>query len=325
MALLKRIVPLYVVKSVSTGNAAPEAHSVTGDIGEPSAACDNRVIVGTAKASEFPSPEEPEAAASPEEPEAGGLPDKDTFKPGVVESFLNNSGLLVISKSIPVSNKGIAGLSEAIAGSLPHAQSLMQAMRSANTTSERAFSLTLTGLSGIALCKIIMLAEMMKNCGIFTEYFCPDNKFIKAKMSSSPKVINFINGEWLEIYAQQLTLSVISDFAERRGMDWELYSNVTVENPSTHKHHEIDLLFSIGNVVFGSEQKSGLQFIQYDKYRLVGEFLRIIPDRFILVNSTLTDVNAADTVHYLYGYYVSSIIDYRETLIKMIENSSWIR
>ena len=85
--------------------------------------------------------------------------------------------------------------------------------------------------------------------------------------------------------------------------------------------HEIDLMFSIGEKVFAIEQKSGVNFFDYDRYCLLAEYLHLIPDRFMLVNSTLLDKDATKCITYFYRYYICNSADYVSTLSTMIDKA----
>ena len=80
-------------------------------------------------------------------------------------------------------------------------------------------------------------------------------------------------------------------------------------------------MFSIGEVVFGAEIKSGLNFCDYDCYRLTAEWMHLIPDRFLLLNSTLHDENAAKCISYFYEYLICGLSDYEKTMVQMLDKA----
>lgn len=80
-------------------------------------------------------------------------------------------------------------------------------------------------------------------------------------------------------------------------------------------------MFSIGDKVFAIEQKSGVNFFDYDRYRLLAEYLHLIPNRFMLVNSTLLDKDVTKCITYFYRYYICNSTDYISTLSAMIDKA----
>ena len=94
-------------------------------------------------------------------------------------------------------------------------------------------------------------------------------------------------------------------------MPYEVLCNVKVADKEGVQH-EIDLMFSIGEKVFAIEQKSGVNFFDYDRYRLLAEYL---------VNSTLLDKDATKCITYFYRYYICNSADYVSTLSAMIDKA----
>lgn len=240
---------------------------------------------------------------------------------GAIESFLKKSNLIITQKSSPEVIPGVAFLVNAIAQCIHEAQAFLTTLRSAILLPSHTFTHTFNNKDENSIQKIVYLANIMRDCGVFTNYYCDEHKFIKGKMSGSSRVIRFINGQWLELYCQQITQQVVSEYAEKYSLPCEIYANMKIKDTFGGQSHEIDMMFSIGDKVFGTEQKSGLQFIDYDKYREVGEWLGIIPDRFILINSTLKDSNTAECIKYFYQYYISRIDNYKAMLMEMITSA----
>jgi hypothetical protein len=143
---------------------------------------------------------------------------------------------------------------------------------------------------------------------------------VSGTMSSAARVKNFISGIWLELYSQQRATEILKKLAEKDGLPYEVFCNVKVED-STGTKHEIDLMVSLGDNVFGIELKSGLTFCDYDHYRQVADWMGMIPDHFLLVNSTLTDENAVKCISYFYQYYICGISDYDAVFTKMIRQA----
>ena len=239
----------------------------------------------------------------------------------VIDAFMKDSGISIVEKNTPETSS-IMYLVNAIADSLPLAEEFLHELRKANCSQSGHFNYFLIKqIHDKEKCEaVIKLANTMKNCGVFSELqICP-NKNLSGTISTASRVRNFISGTWLEFYSQQKALNIVKEFAESKGLSYEIYCNLKVMSNAGTKH-EIDLMFSVGDVVFGAEMKSGLNFCDFDKYRLMAEWMHLIPDRFLLLNSALVDDNAAECVSYFYRYYICSVDTYEKTIITMLNKA----
>ena len=241
-----------------------------------------------------------------------------TASDSAINFFFGTAGISIQKSTVPeVFETSFLVLK--IAESLPEADKFLRCLRAATTTNDKNFSFSLRGNGEKECRKITDLANAMKICGVFSECNILSES-IFGKLSKAGKVREFINGIWLEQYCQMITFRIIKQYAEKHGLSWELLSNVTVRSADGEKH-ELDLIFSIGNKVYGAEQKSGSLFSDYDKYRRLGLWLGLVPEQFLLVNSCLGNENAADCIHYFYEYYVTNTSNYEKTLLTMISNT----
>lgn len=236
----------------------------------------------------------------------------------VIEAFLAETGIVVLEKHSP-EYENISFLVDSIAGSLPLAEDFLHSLRKAINTTDGKFEFRPLKLLSPQRNAINHVATVMKNCGVFNE-FLQNEGIIKGRISSSVRVRNFISGIWLELFSQQKAVPIIADYASKHQLPYEIYCNIKVED-AAGRQREIDLIFSIGDAVFGIEIKSGLNFCDYDKYRLTAEWLHLIPDRFLLMNSTLTDKNTIKCIEYFYRYYICSATDYENVLKSMIRKA----
>ncbi len=252
-------------------------------------------------------PEEP--AETPEEPAEAG---------SAIHRFLQKAGLVVVEEHVPKQIGGLDFLVQNLGKNIHLTHGFLKAMRTATCNTARGFCYDLNACNPQERDAIIKLADMFCTCGVYTEFTRMGTR-LHGKLSASPHVINFINGEWLELYCQGATAKTIKAFADDRGLPTEMLANVKIIDMEGNMH-EIDMLFSIGDMVFGTEQKTG-QTLDYDKYRRIGEWMGVVPDRFILLNSSITIPQAFDCLQYFYSYYVSNIPSYTNTLTKMIRNA----
>ncbi|MCR5143383.1 MAG: hypothetical protein K6C68_12835 [Ruminococcus sp.] len=261
---------------------------------------------------EISSPETEEQISEP-------MPQSDTTAGNsAITAFFNTREITIEKSSMPEACE-TAFLVMSIAESLPEADSFLHSLRSAHTSPDKSFCLNLKNKTEAERKKITELAGIMKMCGIFSESNILTES-IFGKLSKAGKVADFIIGRWLEQFCQIVTVNLVKNYAEKHGLEWEVMSNVTVCSREGELH-ELDLIFSIGDRVLGTEQKSGRQFADYDKYRTLGLWLGLVPEHFLLVNACLENEQAADCIHYFYEYYVCNTASYAKTLMKMINNS----
>ena len=250
-----------------------------------------------------PKKEKPVPIAVPKEGESSAI-----------KRFFSEANITITGKNTPTSGD-ILFLVNAIAESLPLAENYLHTLRK-SCTGDHHFSYPLKSAPPDERETVQKLAETMRACGVFSEIIIKSTS-ISGTLSRSSRVINFISGIWLELYSQQKALSVVRSFAEAKGLKYEFYCNLKAED-NTGIKHELDLMFSVGDKVFGAEIKSGVNFFDYDKYRITAEWMRLIPDRFILLNSTLVNYSEAKCISYFYQYYISNLASFEQTLKEML-------
>ncbi len=233
--------------------------------------------------------------------------------------FFETNGIFIKEKSIPSENP-IMYLVNAIAECLPLGEDFLHLLRKAICNKDGHFDYNLSKSEPEKRVAITKIANLMKNCGVFSQMII-NSWSISGNVSSASRVRNFLSGLWLELYSQQIAINVVKKYAEEHNLPYEVYSNLKVEDDHGVKH-EIDLMFSLGDdMVFGAEIKSGLNFCDYDRYRLTAEWMHLVPDRFLLFNSTLTDENATKCISYFYQYFICGISTYEYTLTKMLDKA----
>ena len=242
-----------------------------------------------------------------------------TESKSAITSFFEKNNIIITEKNVP-STDPIMYLVNAIAECLPLGEDFLHLLRKAICNKEGHFEYNLSKLDVSKRGAIIKIANTMKNCGVFSQMLI-NTWSISGNVSSAARVKNFLSGVWLELYSQQVAINVVRTYAEEHNLSYEIYSNLKVEDTQGVKH-EIDLMFSLGDdIVFGAEIKSGLNFCDYDRYRITAEWMHLIPDRFLLFNSTLTDENAAKCISYFYQYFICGISDFENTLIQMLNKA----
>jgi len=191
-------------------------------------------------------------------------------------------------------------------------------IRESLTKKSERLNYSLTQYSDSDKEKIAAFAEILGDYGITANVFYNREKAsISGKFSYAPRVINFINGDYLEIYARAVAEKVIKAAANAHCLDYEVYSNLIIEKDG--QKNELDLVFRVGNCIFWSEVKSG-KFSDFDHYRKLGDAIGLNPDRHILLSAEIEN-DKAEAVSWLYRFYVANIDTFRLRLNDMINNA----
>lgn len=165
---------------------------------------------------------------------------------------------------------------------------------------------------------IVGLAEKFGEYGIISNVFYNRNtNVINGMISSAPRIINFLNGDYLEFYGRAVAERVVKESAQKHGVDYEIYSNVIISKDA--EKHELDIVFRVGENVFWSEIKSG-KFSDFDNYRKLGILMGVNPDRHILLTAEKSD-EAAEVISWFYQFYVSNIENFKNKLEEMIDKA----
>ena len=239
----------------------------------------------------------------------------------VIDTYLSANDITVLEKHYPEMESGlneIGYLLDGIADHIAEAEDLIYTLRKAIAETNGKFTYNPNKLPEEQRESVHKVILLLKQCGIFSAVNIM-NKY-SGTVSTAARVRSFISGLWLELFSQKHGIEVISEKAGQLNLPYEILCNVKVED-ATGIRHEIDLIFSIGDKVFAIEQKSGVNFFDYDRYRQLAEYLHLIPDRFMLVNSTLLDKDVTKCIVYFYRYYICNSVGYTATLSAMIDKA----
>lgn len=228
------------------------------------------------------------------------VPDKSESAPTVnneklasaIDKHLAANCITVLEKHYPEIESElneIGYLLNGIADHIGEAEDLIHTLRKAIAENDGKFTYNPKKLPAEQRESVHKVMLLLKQCGIFSEVTMLNT--YSGMVSTATRVRSFISGLWLELFSQQHGIEIISEKAKQLNLPYEVLCNVKVADKEGIQH-EIDLMFSIGDKVFSIEQKSGVNFFDYDRYRLLAEYLHLIPDRFMLVNSTLLDKDA---------------------------------
>lgn len=146
---------------------------------------------------------------------------------------------------------------------------------------------------------------------------------ISGIVNPMPRATRFITGQWLEIYAACITQDIVNSFATEHQLPYSVLTNVELKK-NGKLAHEIDCCFSVGSSVFATEQKGG-NFNNYLHLHEIGKSLGIIPDHYLLLQTSLTDLEQMDLLQYFYQFYVcnlSTFSDKLRAMLKQVETDS---
>lgn len=165
---------------------------------------------------------------------------------------------------------------------------------------------------------LLGMIELFGEYGILFNLFHNRNAdVINGFLSSAPRVINFLNGDFLEFFGRIVAEDVVKAAAEKYDVDSEIYSNAIVSREI--ERHELDMVFRVGETVFWSEIKSG-NFSEFDTYRKLGIRMGVNPNKHILLSAEATE-EAAQGSAWFHQLYVSNIEQFRSKLAEMIDNA----
>ena len=213
--------------------------------------------------------------------------------------------------TIPVIDK----LSVFIAENFKNCYSFLKYLRGIIRNKNFKVEYNLNFLADIDLNKLLEFALKLSQYGIIADFY--HNKFTNifyGNVSSAPRVINFLNGFYLEIYAKQIVENVLSEYSARLNLEYELMHNVVINRSGVL--NELDLVFRLGDKIFWSEIKSG-KFSDFDHYRQIGLTLGLNPDRHILLAAEKNN-DDTDAISWFYQFYVANIENFEIKLKNML-------
>ncbi len=234
-----------------------------------------------------------------------------------IASYFSEKGFELF---LPDTNEVIApveSLAFTIAINYPQTKSFIRFIRDSITKKAFDFIYSLNSSSQAERSSIVALAEKLNEFGIISNLF--HNKSantIKGSISSAPLCINFINGDFMEMYAKCVTVGTLKKAAEKYSCDYEIYHNVEIVKDN--KKHELDIVFRVGEHIFWSEIKSSK--FDPDEYRKLGILMGVVPDRLILLAADKSN-DAVNAISYFYEYYCANINTFKNSLIEMIDNA----
>lgn len=240
-----------------------------------------------------------------------------TSKPVTISSYFKNKGVGLDIPNETLTVAPVESLAFTIAINYPQTKAFIRYLRESITRKRFEFSYVLTAHAPAERNAIISLAEKLNEYGLISNLFHnKTNNTLRGTISTSPRCTNFINGDFLEMYARCVTVGVIKKAAEKYGCDYELYHNVLIHKDA--EKHELDIVFRLGDEVFWSEIKSGK--FNPDEYRKLGLFMSFVPDKLIMLAAEKSN-EAAEAITYFYEYYCANINTFKSTLTNMINKA----
>lgn len=235
-----------------------------------------------------------------------------------VKKYFASKGFdIQIDKSHPLI-KPIETLAVMIANNYRYCKFFLKHIRENITNKSFHINYSVAQFSEEERAKVVYLAEKFGDYGIISNVFYNHTTgVISGIVSSAPRVINLINGTYLEYYARTIVEKNVKAVAENNKTDYEVYSNAIVSKDK--EKHELDIVFRVGKYVFWSEVKSG-KFNDFNYYYKLGISMGVNPNRHILLAAE-KETDTADAISWLYQFYVSNIENYENKLIEMIDNA----
>lgn len=238
-------------------------------------------------------------------------------KSTTVRAFFSEKGIDISTSTCKTASPPVDNLAFSIAVNYPLTKHFIRFLRENITKKSFDFNYILSSFSQENKDAIVSLAEKLNEYGLISNLFY--NKAttsLRGTVSSAPRCINFLNGDFMELYAKCVTVGVVKSFAEAHELDYKVYTNAEI-NINSQKH-ELDIVFRIGDQVFWSEIKSGK--FNPDEYRKLGIEMSVVPDKLIVLAADKSN-DAVAAISYFYEFYCSNIRTFKSELTKMINSA----
>ena len=173
-------------------------------------------------------------------------------------------------------------------------------------------------------------AERKEICEIFSEELCGivgsvvfdrTHSVLTGNLVLSAPARKFLTGEYMEIGVAEIIRRAMDDLTSRQHIPYQIYRNVMVSTKEGNIKNEFDIVIECQGFYYVVEIKSGVNFNSWDKPLEVGKTYGIVPNRLLLADSYLTDVQAGRIERFC-EYYVSNLDNemLKTKVIQMISN-----
>ena len=234
-----------------------------------------------------------------------------------VKSYFAERGITVDFSHEKTTIPAVQELAIFIATGFQETQCFIKFLRERLSCKKYSFTYSMSTLGSGTKKKVVELAAKMYEYGLLNSYhYDPANCRILGTVSGIPRCVNFINGDFLEMYASSTISRIVKEKAVQYNCDSEVYSNVIIEKEG--KKNELDVVFRVGKNVFWSEVKSG-QFSAEDYHKL-GKQMGVVPDKLILLAADRKGPEAK-AITYFYEYYCANVMMFESWLIRMIDSA----
>ena len=143
-----------------------------------------------------------------------------------IKEILNNRNILIEENNSIILNPpdSIIKLSILIAENYSICQSFIKYMRNCYSNKISKCSFCLSPLSQAETNATLVLVQELCKTGIISDLYIQDKTRIHGNFSMIPRITNFLNGDFLELYARYIAETVISNAASENNEDYENFS-----------------------------------------------------------------------------------------------------
>jgi len=129
---------------------------------------------------------------------------------------------------------------------------------------------------------------------------------LKAKINRIPKAINFLSGDWLEIYVRQTVLNTLHEILPNEDISYIANPQILLPNG---KDFEIDLIIRVNNDdnVIWIESKTGGYQNYINKYSDIKKIFGVKDENAFLVLSGEIDESELKNVSEVYGVNIVNL------------------
>ena len=235
------------------------------------------------------------------------------FSPGAsIEAYLKSRKISIVSTEADnekYTSKTLADYAESFAClQMKGADTFLTYLRGQIVQKKYHCCFDLQGLDPGVRTACIDMANLLCSIGCLTN--ASENNMLRGNFHFSPRLVNFLNGGFLEIAIYALAHRILTE----QGGDFELLPNVITESESGRR--EYDLLVRKEDQFFVLELKSG-KFEEFSRYRERGKALGLFPHHQMLIVADRT-VDEIKLISYFQEFHISTFDGFKENFLSMI-------
>ncbi len=176
-----------------------------------------------------------------------------------------------------------------------------------NLSSGKEFTLELNDDSGQKIGTITQLCSQLHQLKFLEEYHY-EKRILKAKPSQNPKAINFLSGQWLELYLRKQMILCLRRARPQSKYAYLFNGKITLSNG---ENREIDIIFKTEKELFWFEAKTKDYQAHIHKYHHLASLLKLDRDHVYLI--LVSGPESTENLSSLYNLKVMTVEQFSQT------------